>query len=188
MSIRGHREEGTAVILELRNGGEIRCEAGMLDRIEPDEVPYPEPEPAVEVADASAVVTKMAPVPYAEMIDTLAAAEGVDPQLVRAVVQVESGYQPRARSPKGAMGLMQLMPRTARQYAVRNAYDPRANLQAGIRHLKSLLGRFEVSLALAAYNAGEAAVRKFNGMPPYRETRNYVARVLQLVTPAAATQ
>jgi soluble lytic murein transglycosylase-like protein len=97
------------------------------------------------------------------------------------MIQVESAYQPGARSRKGAMGLMQLMPETAKQYSVSNPYDPRANIDAGIRHLKSLLQQFDVSLALAAYNAGEAAVRKFGGVPPYRETRQYVTRILQLI-------
>jgi soluble lytic murein transglycosylase-like protein len=146
-------------------------------------VPYPEPEPP-EIAAAAAPAQ---PVPYGEIIDKLAAQEGVDPQLVRAVVQVESGYRPTARSPKGAMGLMQLMPKTARQYSVKDPYEPSANLQAGIRHLRSLLNRFELSLALAAYNAGEAAVRKFRGIPPYRETQDYVARILQLTTPSASS-
>jgi soluble lytic murein transglycosylase-like protein len=77
------------------------------------------------------------------------------------------------------MGLMQLMPETARQYAVANPYEPRSNIEGGIRHLKSLLDRFELPLALAAYNAGEATVRRFGGMPPYPETREYVARVLR---------
>jgi soluble lytic murein transglycosylase-like protein len=104
----------------------------------------------------------------------------VDARLVRALIQVESAYKPTARSPKGAMGLMQLMPETARQYALGNPYDPRANIDAGIRHLKSLLQQFDESLALAAYNAGESAVRKFNGIPPYRETQQYVSRILQL--------
>ena len=81
---------------------------------------------------------------------------------------------------------MQLMPATARQYGVRNAYAPAANLNAGIKHLRSLLDRFEVSLALAAYNAGEAAVRRFGGIPPYRETREYVSRVLDLAGLTAA--
>jgi soluble lytic murein transglycosylase-like protein len=81
---------------------------------------------------------------------------------------------------------MQLMPETARQYGVRNAYVPAANLEAGIKHLRSLLDRFDVSLALAAYNAGEAAVRRFGGIPPYRETRDYVSRVLALAGPLAA--
>jgi soluble lytic murein transglycosylase-like protein len=78
------------------------------------------------------------------------------------------------------MGLMQLMPATAREYKVGNPYDPRANLSAGIKHLKTLIDRWGLELALAAYNAGEGAVRKFNGIPPYRETRNYVSRILAL--------
>jgi soluble lytic murein transglycosylase-like protein len=100
--------------------------------------------------------------------------------LVRALIQVESNYKPRARSPRGAMGLMQLMPSTAREYKVRNPFDPRANIEGGIKHLKTLIDRFGVELALAAYNAGEGAVKKFNGIPPYRETRNYVSRILSL--------
>ena len=114
-------------------------------------------------------------------IDRHAADQSVDPKLVRAVIQVESNYQTRARSPKGAMGLMQLMPSTARVYRVRNPFDPRTNIEAGIKHLKSLIDRFgRVELGLAAYNAGEGAVTKFNGIPPYRETRNYVSRILAL--------
>jgi soluble lytic murein transglycosylase len=111
----------------------------------------------------------------------MAARHGVDPYLVRAVIQVESAYKPDARSPKGAMGLMQLMPQTARHYDVGNPYDPKANIEGGIKFLKSLLGRFELSVALAAYNAGEAAVQRFGGVPPYRETRDYVTRVLEIL-------
>jgi soluble lytic murein transglycosylase-like protein len=81
---------------------------------------------------------------------------------------------------KGARGLMQLMPDTARQYGVGNSYNPTANLDAGIKHLRSLLDRFDLKLAIAAYNAGEAAVQRFGGIPPYRETRDYVTRVLGL--------
>jgi soluble lytic murein transglycosylase-like protein len=113
------------------------------------------------------------------MIETVSRTHGVSSDLVRAVVEVESGYEANARSPKGAMGLMQLMPATARQYAVADPYDPQANLDAGTRHLKSLLSRMDLPLALAAYNAGEAAVRRFRGIPPYAETRDYVRRVLQ---------
>jgi soluble lytic murein transglycosylase-like protein len=103
----------------------------------------------------------------------------VDVRLVHAVIEAESNYQPRARSPKGAKGLMQLMPATARQYAVRDPYDPRANIDAGVRHLKDLLGRFDLGLALAAYNAGEGTVRRHGGLPPFAETQRYVARILQ---------
>ena len=100
--------------------------------------------------------------------------------LVRALIQVESGYRPKARSRKGAMGLMQLMPSTAREYNVRNAYEPRANIAAGVKHLKTLIDKFGEELALAAYNAGPGAVQKFKGIPPYRETRNYVTRILSI--------
>ena len=118
--------------------------------------------------------------PYGEIISAMSEAHGVDPLLVRALIQVESNYKPRARSRKGAMGLMQLMPSTARIYNVRNPFDPKANIEAGIKHLKSLIDRFGLELALAAYNAGEGAVTKFNGVPPYRETKSYVSRILAL--------
>jgi soluble lytic murein transglycosylase-like protein len=104
----------------------------------------------------------------------------LDPTFVRAVVQAESGFNPRARSIKGAMGLMQLMPDTARDYGVVNAYDPVENIRAGVAYLKSLLTRYnnDEALALAAYNAGPAAVDKYGrAIPPYRETRDYVARI-----------
>ena len=97
------------------------------------------------------------------------------------VISVESNFERHARSRKGAMGLMQLMPTTARQYAVGDPYDPRSNIEAGARHLRVLLDRFDVSLALAAYNAGEGAVLRFGGIPPYPETREYVRRILRLV-------
>jgi hypothetical protein len=117
---------------------------------------------------------------YDPIIERASAAHGVDARLVRALIQVESHYESRARSPRGAMGLMQLMPATARQYAVADPYDPVSNIEAGIKHLKSLLDRFTVEIALAAYNAGEAAVQRFRGVPPYAETRSYVDRILRL--------
>lgn len=180
LTVRSHRLDGDRIILTLRGGGEITCDAALVERIAPDEVPYSEPElSAVEV-------TPLAPVPYGEIIDRSASREGVDPRLVRAVIQVESAYQATARSRKGAIGLMQLMPDTARRYAVSNLYDPGSNIEAGIKHLKMLLGRFELSLAIAAYNAGEAAVERFRGIPPYPETQNYVRQVLRLLGPAAS--
>jgi soluble lytic murein transglycosylase-like protein len=182
LSVRGHRTEGESTVLFLRAGGELRCDSALIARIEPDEVPYPEPEEAV-AQDANAPQAPLPSVPFSDLIDNLAATHGVDPRLVRAVVQVESAYQPRARSRKGALGLMQVMPATGRRYGAGNLFDPRTNLDAGIRHLKSLLQKFELTLALAAYNAGEEAVRRFNGVPPYRETRSYVSRILSLVKP-----
>jgi len=118
---------------------------------------------------------------YDDIIVENSRLNGVRPSLVRAVVQVESAFNPRAYSPKGAMGLMQLMPATARRYQARNVFDPRVNIETGTRHLGTLLREFELPLALAAYNAGEAAVRRFGGIPPYAETQAYVARILNLL-------
>lgn len=103
----------------------------------------------------------------------------LNPALVRAVVEVESGYNVNARSPKGAIGLMQLMPATARQYGVKNPYVAEENLSGGCRYLRALLDRYDddVNLALAAYNAGPAAVDKYGGIPAYPETREYIRRV-----------
>lgn len=183
LSVKAHRVEGETIVLTLRGGGEVTCDRTLVERIEPDEVPYPE-EKAPAEQRAPLPSSSLEAVPYGELIDTLATAHGVDPYLVKALIQVESGYKPRARSRKGAMGLMQLMPATARQYRVRNPFDPKSNIEAGIKHLKSLLSRFDsVSLALAAYNAGEGAVERFGGVPPYRETRDYVKTILSLVSP-----
>jgi soluble lytic murein transglycosylase-like protein len=180
LSVKGHRTDGNSLIMSLRTGGEVTCDRSLIARIEPDEVPYPEPE---AVKAEAAPLPSTPSVPYAEIIDKVAAQHGVDAKLVKALIQVESAYHPNARSPKGAMGLMQLMPQTARQYAVADPYDARANIEAGIRHLKSLLDRFpSVNLALAAYNAGEAAVQRFRGVPPYAETRAYVSRIMSLAS------
>ncbi len=175
LSIKSHRVDGDNYVLDLRTGGEIVTDKAVIDRFAPDEVPYPEDLPPAPPAVPDPVV------PYGEIIDKVAAAQGVSPQLVKAVIKVESAYQERARSRKGAMGLMQLMPSTARQYAVQDPYEPASNIEAGIKYLKSLLDRYELTLALAAYNAGEGAVKRFGGIPPYPETRKYVADILKLV-------
>jgi soluble lytic murein transglycosylase-like protein len=112
-------------------------------------------------------------------IEGVAKTHKVDPALVRAVIEVESAWNPRAVSHKGALGLMQLMPATAAKYGVRNAFDPKENVSGGVRHLRFLLDLFgdDVRLALAAYNAGENAVARYNGVPPYNETRAYIRRL-----------
>ncbi len=115
-------------------------------------------------------------------IEQAAARHNVDPNLVRAVVKVESNFNPNAVSRKGAMGLMQLMPSTARQLKVKNPFDPQQNVDAGVRHLKQLLESYggDVKLTLAAYNAGAGAVARSSGVPHYAETQNYVRRITNL--------
>lgn len=118
----------------------------------------------------------------AKMVHLAAKKHGVDPKLAMAVAQAESGLSNEAVSPVGAVGVMQLMPETARSLGVRNIHDPRENIDGGVRYLKQMLTTFngDVSKAVAAYNAGPQAVKNYNGIPPYSETRNYVARVLSL--------
>ncbi len=119
---------------------------------------------------------------YHPLIEQVSAIHDVDEALVKAVVQAESAFDSEAVSAQGALGLMQVLPTTAARYSIENLSDPRENLQAGVRHLKRLLNMFQhnVPLALAAYNAGENAVKRFEGIPPYQETLSYVGKVLGL--------
>jgi membrane-bound lytic murein transglycosylase B len=186
MAVKAYRVDGNVMTVTLRGGGEATFDAGIVSRVAPSEVPEPEEAP-VETAAVSTPVTiptivldqaPAGPRPYSALIESVAEKNGVPIGLVHAVVQAESNYQPRAKSSAGARGLMQVMPKTGAELGVRNLYDPAANLDAGIRYLKTLLGEFELGQALAAYNAGPDAVRKFGGIPPYRETQDYVRRVL----------
>jgi hypothetical protein len=189
LSVRSVRIDGDAAVLALRGGGEVECNAALIKAVVPDEVSYPEPND--DIADAAAAtqagpsyaLANMAGAvsrPYLPLIEAAARRHQVDARLVHAVITVESRFQVRARSRKGAMGLMQLMPATARELQVRNPFDPATNIDAGVRHLRQLLDRFDVQLAVAAYNAGAGAVRRFGGVPPFRETQAYVRQVLQL--------
>jgi soluble lytic murein transglycosylase-like protein len=189
ISIKGHRIDGDSVVLTLPDGGEMVSGSSSIVRFGPDAVPYAEPAlagmpaslpVAAPVATPVSMSTSDAP-SYDDIINRASATHGVPADLVHAVIQVESGYDERAVSRTGAIGLMQLMPETARQFNVDNPYDPRQNVDGGVRYLKTLLDRFPLKLALAAYNAGEGAVRRFRGIPPYAETRGYVARILKLV-------
>lgn len=121
------------------------------------------------------------------LVQRLSSEHGLDPKLVDAVVRVESAYNPSAVSHKGALGLMQLMPDTARRLEVDDPFDPEQNVRGGIRELDRLIERYSgnLQLVLAAYNAGEGAVDRHRGIPPFQETRDYVARVLSLYTGSA---
>jgi soluble lytic murein transglycosylase-like protein len=134
----------------------------------------------IEAANASGAAAT--PVDIDTAIEEAAARHNVDPNLVRAVVKVESNFNPNAVSRKGAMGLMQLMPSTAKQLNVKNPFDPEQNVDAGVRHLKRLLESYggDIRLTLAAYNAGAGAVARNSGVPHYAETQNYVRRITNL--------
>ena len=115
------------------------------------------------------------------MIEDVSQKYGVDSKLIKALVQQESGYNPKAKSKAGAMGLMQLMPSTAKGLGVTDPMDPKQNIEGGVKYFKSMLDRFHGNtiLALAAYNAGPNAVSKYDGVPPYKETQNYVRAILK---------
>lgn len=192
MSARSYKVDGAMATIALREGGEVMFPASIVDRVDPDEVPFDAPDaredapvplaqgkpPEVRELVPEAVLAAR---PFADLISTVAASYNLDARLVHAVIEQESNYQARARSKKGARGLMQLMPATARQYGVANSYDPKSNLEAGVRHLKDLLSRLELPLALAAYNAGEATIRRYGGLPPFPETQSYVRNILRRV-------
>lgn len=174
MSVASHEALGDTITFRLRGGGDFTCAAALIESIRPDEVPYPSPAGGPAVAAPALTLT------FDPLIDQLSERHGVEASLVRAVVRAESGFQPQALSRKGAQGLMQLMPATAARLMVENPFDPRSNLDGGIQYLRSLLDRYngKLELALAAYNAGEAVVERFKGLPPFPETRQYVGRVL----------
>ena len=130
--------------------------------------------------DAYLVERRTTPGPWDEAIQAAASLRGVDPELVKSVMLVESNFDPLAVSRKGARGLMQLMPQTARRFGVSNSFEPLENIRGGVEYLDVLLKLFggDVTLVLAAYNAGESVVARYSGIPPYAETREYVRRAL----------
>ena len=140
------------------------------------------PSANAKIVSANARGHQASPDEVDQSIVMAAARHNVDPNLVRAVVKVESNFNSNAVSRKGAMGLMQLMPQTARELKVRNPFDPAQNVDAGVRHLKQLLENYDgdVNLTLAAYNAGSGAVARSSGIPHYAETQNYVRRITNL--------
>jgi len=153
------------------------CGAEIYTFVQPDGSLLITDQPPVLLPPAVALVGV---VPGEHPIDSIARRHGVDPLLVRAVIRAESNFDERAVSPKGAAGLMQLMPETAQRYGVDNRFDPAQNIDGGVRYLRDLMAMFDgnLSLALAAYNAGEGAVIKYGRrIPPYPESQQYVVRV-----------
>lgn len=208
------RLEGEFVYLEMPGGGQVALPSSEVRQIRRTPAATPAPRPAPVLApdnddndrlppaagqDAEPSTTgsngaTLEALPAGAVFDPnelrklagrVARRHGLSEALVQAVVQVESRYDAFAVSPRGAMGLMQLMPQTARRFEVDDAFDPVDNLNGGVRYLKELLERYrgETHLALAAYNAGEKAVERYGGIPPYRETMQYVDRVLSALQP-----
>jgi soluble lytic murein transglycosylase-like protein len=169
------------ILLSLSLASEAAAQVRMVVNAEGRKVIYNE-APAQRARRFS---TRLVAVPDSDIqisIDRHSADQSIDPKLVQALIQVESGFNHRARSHKGAMGLMQLMPGTASQLRVSDPYDPDENVRGGTQYLRQMIDRFSgrLDLAVAAYNAGPGAVERHNGIPPYRETRDYVKRVLSL--------
>lgn len=192
LKVKAYEVAGEQAKLDLYRGGRMTLPIERVERILDDEyVPPPPPEPVVE-AVAEAVQTGLIPLrfeesqpipegPYGTLIYETAKRHQVNPQVVAALIRQESAGKVRAVSHKGARGLMQLMPATARRFGVRKEqlFVPEHNLEAGVRYLSWLIDQFPNDLArvLAAYNAGEGAVARYGGIPPYRETQNYVRRI-----------
>ena len=183
-----HEADGAKVGLYYGTGF-VELESAMVHSFEAEEYEAPLATPAVALT-AEASVMAMAPLPTPlELADAAADRYGLPRALVRSVMAAESGFQPSAISPKGAIGLMQLMPGTAQDLGA-DPHDPAQNVDAGTRYLRDLLEKYNYGLrhALAAYNAGPGAVDKYNGIPPYRETIDYISRIEKKLKAAGAVK
>ena len=169
LKVTARRVDGDRVYLSLKDGGEVGVMPDQLRGFVPDEVVDEVLAPQAAGSDVRALAI------------ATAQRHGLDPELVLAVVGVESAFKPDAVSGKGAQGLMQLMPGTARELGVTDAMDPAQNLDGGTRYLRMLIAKYggDLGRALAAYNAGPGAVSRYRGVPPYRETHHYIDRVLR---------
>jgi soluble lytic murein transglycosylase-like protein len=171
-SIRHERREIIGPVTRLYLGAD---RAGYVD------VPTDEIDSFEKDLSAPAGETPHHSQPMNEVINAVSSRHHLDPDLINSVIHAESGFNPKAVSPKGAQGLMQLMPQTASKLGVDNAFDPSANVEGGTRYLRELLERYNFDLikALAAYNAGPQRVEQYHGVPPYYETQAYVARIIR---------
>jgi hypothetical protein len=185
LKIEAYEVQGERIRLTLPSGGEmtiplLRVERIVDDEIEP-EVPVADPLPTDSIRLAWHHDDPVPEVPYGAEIHRAAAAAGLNPAIVAALIRAESAYDHRAVSRKGARGLMQLMPATAERFGVgsHELFDPARNLAAGTAYLARLVERYDgaLDLVLAGYNAGEGAVARYQGVPPYRETLGYIARI-----------
>ena len=169
LKVTARRVEADRIYLTLKDGGEVGVVPDQVRGFVPDEVMDEVLAPAAAGTDVRALAI------------ATAQRHGLDPELVLAVVGVESAFKPDAVSHKGAQGLMQLMPGTARELGVTDPLDPAQNLDGGTRYLRMLIAQYggDVGKALAAYNAGPGAVKRYRGVPPYRETHHYIDRVLK---------
>lgn len=189
LKVSGFEARNGDAVLSFAKGGQMTLPMLRVERVLDDEV-VPEAETAVEqMAEGAAdfplrfsADQKPPATRYGELIYAAAKRHEMNPDLVAAVVRAESAFDPRARSHKGARGLMQLMPATAKRYGVRPSelFEPERNVEAGVRYLRFLADRFADDLpkVLAGYNAGEGSVDRYDGVPPYRETQGYVRRVM----------
>ena len=181
------RLEGAEIVLDLKGGGTLKVSAVRIDRVIADEVEETETEDPFAETDCPASWSDLdlpENLPFREPIASAARAADLDPWLVASVVQAESAFDPAAVSRAGAAGLMQLMPAAAAEHEVQDVFNPVENLRGGAEHLRTMLDRFDsLPLALAAYNAGATTVERYEGIPPYKETRAYVRRVLAIFCP-----
>lgn len=181
MEVESYRVEGDRIHLALRGGGDLEMSIYQIESILTEETPADPEPPQIGFNFRFAESQDVPQTPYGELIYDAARRHKLNPRLIAAVVRAESGFDPQAVSPKGARGLMQLMPANAKYYGLEgeDVFDPEKNIDAGTRYLEYLTRRFEgeLSLVLAAYNAGYGMVQKYGGIPPFRETHEYIRRV-----------
>jgi soluble lytic murein transglycosylase-like protein len=187
LKITAYRLEGERVTFELPSGGSLVLPLSRVERIVDDEiVDEAEAEPmAAPFVLEFPIDAAIPPGPFGELIFERCREHGLNPQVVSAMARVESAFRPEAVSPKGARGLLQVMPATAERFGIspRDLFLPEHNLEASLRYLSWLVDRFsgDARLVLAAYNAGEANVDRYQGVPPFRETRNYLEKIYSLL-------